>query len=165
MKLSHVTGFSLSFLFAWSLPELARGDMGTVWVEGVTSGSITIDWLEPSGSHRLDQGAHEAVVSWQLVNLYPEDMDEGQALPDDRYPRSTGGNSRFIHLEQDKPFTISGLRSSASYRIKVEVLAEKRLRDGAWVNPIYREVAMIKQRTLTATPTRNLRVAKAGKDF
>jgi hypothetical protein len=165
MKLSHAISFSLSFLFAWTLPDLARGDMGTVWVEAVTSDSITIDWQEPSGSHRPDQGAHEAVVSWQLVNLYPEDRDEGQALPDDRYPRSTGGNSRFIHLEKDKPFTISGLRSSASYRVKVEVLAEKRLLDGAWVNPIYRQVAMIKQRTLTATPSHNLRAVKAGKDF
>src|SRR5262245_41926774 len=87
MKLSPKSRIVTSFCISFAALQLARADMGTVWVEEVKADSITINWSDPSGIHRLDQGAQEFRVSWELVRQYPEDSPEGSTLPEDRYPR------------------------------------------------------------------------------
>ena len=47
----------------------ARADMGSVWVEGVTTGSVTLNWSDPGVNHRLAATSPEPgyKVSWRDV--------------------------------------------------------------------------------------------------
>lgn len=129
------------------------GDLGSIWVEKVGASSITINWSNPTGIHRMYRDAFHYRVCWLEVNPY-----------ENSYP-TISAECEFLFNSADRPFTITGLRQDTYYRIKVEAFTEKRTTDGTWINPELRQVGSVRQKTLAEPPGRNLRLAGSGQNW
>jgi fibronectin type III domain protein len=127
--------------------RLARADMGAAWVDEVTRHSVTLNWSDPQGSNRLASAIPLYRVSWA-----PVDAEESVLL----------ANATVLVGASSKPHVISGLEAGAYYQFRVEAHATWIDGSGDPLNPKYRQVATIRQRTATTAPGPSLRLAGAG---
>lgn len=123
-----------------------RADMGAVWVDEVTRSTVTLNWSDPQDSNQLASTIPVYRVSWAPVGA-----DESVLLA---YPTVLVGAA-------SKPHTISGLDADTYYQFRVETHATWIDATGDPVNPKYRQVATIRQRTRTMAPGASLRLAGA----
>jgi hypothetical protein len=136
-----------SFVLAVAVAgNLARADMGTVWVDEVTRDTVTINWSDPQESNRLASSIPLYRVSWAPVGA-----DEEALL----------ASGTVLVGAASKPHTISGLAAGEYYQFRVEAHATWVTGVGDTINPKYRQIATIRQRTRTAEPGPSLRLAGA----
>jgi len=128
-----------------------RADMGSVWVESVTQGSITINWAEPTLGHRFATKSPDYKITADAVSSYPytDPLPDAHKLS---YRLSGPGS---------KPHVISGLHANTSYKVTVEAYAEKQTIFGQWINAKDRLLGVVRQKTDALTPQPNLRVSQS----
>jgi len=143
---SSPSTFGFAALVMAGFTATARADMGAVWVNEVTSRSVTIDWSDPRDSHRLASGIPVYRVSWA-----PADADE----------RTLANSAKVIVGASEKPYTFSGLDPGVPYKFKVEAHASVLGISGDPLNPKYRQVGTIRQSTAPGSGGPVLRLAGA----
>ena len=118
--------------------EIARADMGSVWVESVGANHVTVNWSLP-------RGVHEQVGSTYRVCWQPADSSERICLT----------NQRVVN---ERPFSTPDLEPGTEYRFHVETYATKLNLEGRTVNAKFRKTGEVRQSTRGTEPGQNLEV-------
>lgn len=130
----------------------ARADMGSVWVDSVTSSSVSVGWSEPVLGHRLASSTPIFTVRWKEVSSYP-------------YTAPVAHPQMGFVRVSTRAFTISDLKADTRYEVTVEAYAEKRTLHGEWINAKDRHVGRVRQKTEALAPAPNLQVTATGVDW
>lgn len=128
----------------------AGGGYGSVWTEGVTSSSITLNWTDPTGNYRYVPGT-------------PPTFQICYKVGGDAEGACNGGT---VLITQQKPYVLSGLQANTSYKIKVYGWTEHKNLVGNWRNPEFRKVGTITQSTKfqVILPENSIRVSGTSVD-